>query len=91
MRLIDADALKAYLRELGWITDDPFAELGDLEEIVDNAPTVERPHGKWNMDEVEKVEMYIRECSHCKTKGAVGKFCMWCGAKMETEVVKRNE
>ncbi len=46
-RLIDADVLKARLVELGWITDDPFAEVGDLEEIIDEAPTVEMPHGEW--------------------------------------------
>ena len=90
MRLIDADVLKARLVELEWITDDPFAEVGDLKEIIDDIPTVERPQGKWNTDEVEKAEMYIRECLHCKTKGAVGKFCMWCGAKMETEVGERG-
>ena len=41
MRLIDADALKKVLKENEWLTDDPFTNLGGLEELIDNAPTVE--------------------------------------------------
>lgn len=39
--LISRSALKETLKENEWITDDPFADGGGLEEIIDNAQTVE--------------------------------------------------
>ena len=79
-RLIDADVLKARLVELEWITDDPFAEVGDLEEIIDDIPTVERSRGKWENDRLEKHTLHVGDCSKCGEKGVIGNFCMWCGS-----------
>lgn len=44
MRLIDADELKEAMNEH---TDYKGYLVCDPEEIIDNAPTVERPHGEW--------------------------------------------
>ena len=52
MRLIDADALKKEF------TEGAFTTKG-VREIIDNAPTVERPKGKWIVDG----HHYI--CSNC--------------------------
>lgn len=44
MRLIDADVLKEAMQEH---TDYKGYLVCDPEEIIDLAPTVERPHGEW--------------------------------------------
>ena len=41
VRLIDANKLIKTLRELEWITDNPCDGDNVLEDIIDNAPTVE--------------------------------------------------
>ena len=39
--LISRSELKKILKENEWITDDPFADGGVLEEIIDNVPSIE--------------------------------------------------
>ena len=41
MRLIDADKLREKLDDLGWTTENGFDKRVYLDDIVDNAPTVE--------------------------------------------------
>lgn len=84
MRLIDADELKEAMQEhtdyRGYLVCDP-------EEIIDLAQTVERPHGEWN-GKAEEREVTTRFCTSCNVRGAVGNFCMWCGADMRKKEVK---
>lgn len=102
MRLIDADAFKTVLSELEMQHDkrrsfddysygaaSAYEHAGDL---LDEAPTVERPHGKWKVDN----KIYCSECgkSICdfipNPNDAVGiilsnNFCFNCGADMREE------
>ena len=46
MRLIDADALKAYFRR-PYSNEEMYTNT-DIEHIINNLPTIEeRPHGEW--------------------------------------------
>ena len=79
MRLIDADALKEAVSNSPLIdfTDD------DIFELIDNAPTVEKPQGEW----IAQGKEYI-ECNNCNTWFKkrylpYGNFCCKCGAKMK--------
>lgn len=56
----------------------------EIREALDKAIEAlkeERPHGEWE-GETEKHNLYTRICSSCGSRGVVGYFCMWCGAKM---------
>lgn len=44
----------------------------------------QRPHGKWE-EHVERKNLNTRKCTSCGEYGAVGYFCMWCGADMMRE------
>ena len=78
MRLIDADALKkAFYNQECWSVV--------IEHIIDNAPTVERPTGKWE----EKNDRYGYFCSVCgellpcsEEYDFQTNFCPNCGADM---------
>ncbi len=86
MRLIDADALLAKLR----MTDRYFMVKFDIEE----APTVERPHGEWEWAKTDYSDNGSIYCTNCRTslledvpeirmKGKLYEFCPYCGAKMK--------
>lgn len=86
-RLIDADELKEAMNEH---TDYKGYLVCDPEEIIDLAPTVERPHGEWikkyNADDPTTA------CSVCgfDTEDKVYfNFCPNCGADMRKEGEKR--
>ena len=82
MRLIDADALKKAVSNSPLIdfTDD------DIFELIDNAPTVERPHGKWLPNYISQFTNPGRSCSLCnKTVEFSENFCPNCGADMRGE------
>lgn len=77
MKLIDADALKEAVSKHPLIdfTDD------DIFELIDNAPTVERPQGEWL---IECGNTFHFSCSQCGCAGSQwDKFCRHCGAKMQ--------
>lgn len=79
MRLIDADALKedinnAFLRCL---------DMQYVKDIIDNAPTVERPTGHW----ISISGTNISKCSECQVRQILydmqgNDFCPSCGADM---------
>lgn len=89
MRLIDADALKY---ELGDTRDgEPifrpteFVRMDVIEKAIDEAPTIERPHGEW----IGR-RFYDIHCSVCGKENSdmddrKTPFCMWCGASMVKE------
>lgn len=61
--------------EKGKITSGEFDEMTKpLDEEI-------RPHGEWS-GEPEHKKMVTRVCTACGERGAVGHFCMWCGANM---------
>lgn len=84
-RLIDADELKEAMNEH---TDYKGYLVCDPEEIIDLAPTIEKPHGEWS-GEPERKKMVTRVCTACGERSAVGHFCMWCGADMMREGDKK--
>jgi len=59
------------------------------EECIENeinmipaADVRENVRGEWTgKDKV--CEQVIRRCSACRNDAAVGRYCMWCGAKMD--------
>ena len=88
MRLGDLDALKEVLKENEWITN---TEGGGLEDIIDNAPTV-------NLEERSFIEGFKEGCEHGKkcyerpqgewiekrdTNGCLHIYCNQCGAKAQ--------
>lgn len=90
MRLIDADELKEAMREhtdyRGYLVCDP-------EEIIDLAPTVERPHGEWIYIGIsETTGLKIVKCTSCKKRqyGSTD-FCSNCGADMRKEGEQNGE
>ena len=82
-RLIDADALhrKMYAR----LYTDHTSE-GEILDIIDNAPTVERPHGEWieKYYSIDVVGVSHFKCSKCwkeiTTNGKPYNFCPKCGS-----------
>ena len=88
MRPIDADRLLEEKRMHTYY----HLPNGDVAiPIIDikNAPTVDRPTGKWELIESEHVEnIYL--CSHCRNYEAWGEtektpYCSHCGADMREE------
>jgi len=85
MRLIDADALNAYIESA------ECNSVGKALQAIDQMPTVSpdevRGVGKWIEDEEQNNVELTFHCSECGRK-AVGRFektryCGDCGAKME--------
>ena len=78
MRLIDADALKEAFKKKC------CCEISL--DLIDNAPTVERPHGKWLPNYISQFTNPGRSCSLCnKTVEFSENFCPNCGADMRGE------
>lgn len=82
MRLIDADTLK---EDFAKHEDRKGYLIGDWEDIIDNAPTVERPQGEW-----EALNYHTCYCTNCRFDFDIMKcdfmtkmnFCPNCGADM---------
>lgn len=79
-RLIDADALGNEIDT--WGLNDYYKY--DFLEAIDNAPTVERPHGEWLHPYVTDIAC---ECSICHVQMPTYRFnfCPNCGADMRKE------
>lgn len=88
VRLIDANALKEDLaKEIK--TNDMGLWLKIL-LVIDNAPTVEMPQGRW----IAQGKEYV-ECDNCSTWFKkrylpYGNFCCKCGAKMTEGIRYEN-
>lgn len=83
MRLIDADEFKA---QHDWLLhcDFPYLTEATLEELIDDAPTVDAVpvrHGRWKVAPV-----YIK-CSECGESFMLmpQNYCPNCGARMDGE------
>ena len=80
VRLIDANAL---IREMctKFYTTPYYKHILD---VIDNAPTVERPQGKWIYNQYD--DWHCSECRHLEIGGYNQKpsanFCPNCGADM---------
>lgn len=86
MRLIDADKLALKLRYMGYMD-----EHEEVQEVIDEAPTVEeRKKGKW-IDAVMFGKLPVQACDQCKTfypleyTGGGHNYCPNCGADMRGE------
>lgn len=89
MRLIDADALKAWVEEQeetkwGLSTDEVW-------DAIDAAPTIDPvKHGKWVKDGAYWKDIYCSVCgemalspSYWEVDLCRSDYCPWCGARME--------
>ena len=93
MRLIDADQFKAKLLGLmdrkALTPSDSDCILDGVLNLLDEQPTIDPvKHGRWNLDENEKIPRYqIKTCSlcGCRVNGTQFNFCPRCGAKMDGE------
>ena len=88
-RLIDAD--KFGVISLQGKSEDFIEGVKFILEKIDEAPTVEWPHGEWiRTGRTNVYGGFEIECSHCHTKIMVSpsrweigeKFCDVCGAEM---------
>lgn len=92
--LISREALKKAFEDTVCIEPMPYAFV---KQIIDNAPTVEQPTGKWiYTDKNDKEKGFGGYCSVCKCDMPIGmndwkqeyyesKYCPNCGAKMDGE------
>lgn len=82
MRLIDADALKS----IRSIQSADFNSIETIQKWIDNAPTIERPKGEFEICGTSNGlngTMYYK-CSLCGTPvDPSDKFCRGCGARMK--------
>ena len=84
MRLINADALKEEVKTL--FCPDGYKIM--MLQRIDNAPTVERPHGEWIISKIDGEKYNCSECGgscwYYDYQGNVSKsnFCPNCGAEM---------
>ena len=92
MRLIDADQFGVV--SLQGKSEDFIGGVKYILEKIDEAPTLPnpcgkpcafvRPNGEWK-EKPEPLSMATKICTACGDRGAVGTFCMWCGAYMMKE------
>lgn len=89
MRLIDADFLKKRIEYGQGLVEFTANQIEEILEVIDDAPTVERPHGKWVQVMDKDGEYLYHKCSNCGQKVESGldnppffNFCMDCGADM---------
>ena len=83
-RLIDADAFKKENERI-LHCDFPYLSETTLEELIDEAPTIDAEtvrHGKW----IVTTEGIVK-CSECKRKFILLKenYCPNCGCRMDAE------
>lgn len=92
MRLIDADALKAWFFR-PYSNEESYSNV-DVEKAIDAQPTIEpeRKKGKWIVEvkhykDAEQEYYYIEEhCSECGAKRKIGwseaNYCPNCGCEL---------
>lgn len=93
MRLIDADALIKTLNE------EKIKFNADVNYFILNDPTIDAEpvrHGKLLRTEAYPHRLYCSECFKtlipneeiCFEKNEFPKYCMWCGAKLDKEMME---
>lgn len=99
MRLIDADALMPlFMKKANTMKDRHGVKLGeewllnynDIKDVIDNAPTVERPQGKWIFNTTHwscsVCNKTVKTIGYCGTKEFMYenfRFCPNCGTDMK--------
>lgn len=85
MRLIDADAFKRRNERL-LECDFPYISEETLEELIDDAPTIEeRKKGKWMLVNDNRGQHYICNCCGEWKYHQEQNYCGHCGADMREE------
>ena len=86
--MIDKEKAISYLE---WIRPKkPYTlDRKNVQEAIDMAIEALEAHGEWS-GEPERRKMVTRVCTACCERGAVGHFCMWCGA-YDGESPRRDE
>ena len=80
-RLIDVFHRTDHDELLTYVVMPKEEEFKSLEYILRQYKFEPRKHGEWDWKEnAQKREMFTRKCTSCGSRGAVGDFCMWCGA-----------
>lgn len=81
MRLIDADGLKEYVKKV-----EDYDSAYTICAYIDNAPTVEKPRGKWITKTISTFPQYQPNeymCPFCRAiKYQKSAFCPNCGAQL---------
>ena len=85
MRLIDADPFGVIF--LQGKSEEFIEGVKFMLEKIDEAPTLERPHGEW-VDEglyAENACQHVYQCTHCKEHiveypSEMGSYCKYCGS-----------
>jgi len=81
--LISREALKKAITDATYNFEQIPIRVDKVQEIIDNAPTIERPHGKWIMVKNSDGNLKCYECSNCgKHQGHISNYCEDCGADM---------
>ena len=84
-RYIDADKLICAIDGAESLdTERDYDEIARFIEEAETADVEEVRHGQYENTTID-VTLLTQECSICKERGAVGNYCMWCGAKMDKE------
>ena len=95
--LISREALKKALNEIFETVE--VVTFDDIIAIIDNASTVElatnlqltcnnlqQRQGEWLFTEIDENYHIYGQCSVCKERNRIGKFCRSCGAEMRKKV-----
>ena len=86
MILIDAEKLKLAIRDDPEIDGQNFARM---KKHIEEAPTVEVVHARWNHKQTNSIFTWHLECSNCGADYHISdryNYCPNCGAKMDGEV-----
>lgn len=75
-RYIDADELIEYAEKRKF--------QGVPVDVIKSKATAEVEEVRYGQYEntTSNITLLTQECSICKERGAIGNYCMWCGAKM---------
>ena len=87
VRPVDANALKGEFDDISAKSASGQMQLipvKDIKQIIDKAPTIERPRGKWVWVGALWMENFRFKCENCgKIVDDRENYCPKCGLKME--------
>lgn len=83
--LISREALKKAIDEAVCNFELSPVSANEIMQIIDNAPTVEQPTGKWELTEDEMFVFcpFCRKTDYTRPIDASWHFCPECGAELE--------
>ena len=82
MRIIDADALIAWIKGSQQMTSKMKCVIAKIETMPDAVSVV---HGEWIKEGCAKVCEMCNQCGFVQFEGRVNNYCPNCGAKMDKE------